>query len=332
MNQPARRISLLAAALAMLLAADTAAWWWLTGRVIAQYTVWRQRQEAAGFVVTSGPVSRAGWPFRAAALLPGVSFTAASLPWSWHAAQALLVYVPWRPYTLALQLPGRQTLAAAGVDAVILDAARFEATLPLDPAQAGQAAVEAQDLTIAWRTWPIGPVRLQHASLALGSSDADLAVRGILLPTTPMPLPFGGLVDAAALHLHATAPLPAAAGLAAALTAWRQAGGQLQVTAAALRWGPLDASADATLTLSPALQPQGGGMVRMTGYAELIDALRTAGTINPNGAIVAGAMLGLLAKPTAAGPREVDLPLTLQGGILAAGSFPLLHVPEFSWR
>jgi hypothetical protein len=116
------------------------------------------------------------------------------------------------------------------------------------------------------------------------------------------------------------------------LARWRDRGGTVGVQRFAMTWGPAHTQASATITLDQQLQPMGAATLRVVGWEAASDALGRSGTIDPRAATVVRAMLGLVARqPDDGGPSEVELPVTLEEGIVSVGHVPLFRVPTVSW-
>ncbi len=113
--------------------------------------------------------------------------------------------------------------------------------------------------------------------------------------------------------------------------AWRDAGGQLTMDHAALRWGPLDVDGTGLLSLDPALQPRGNATLQVTGFTETIDALARAGVIGANDAKVVGTVLSLISRRLPNGTTEATVPLTLDSGRVSMGAIPLARLAALAW-
>jgi hypothetical protein len=153
---------------------------------------------------------------------------------------------------------------------------------------------------------------------------AVLAERVVVPPEVLMPLG----PEIARLDIEATAigELPAAP-LAAAIAAWRDDGGLIEVHKLALVWGPLDLESSGTLALDEKMRPMGAGKARFEGYAATIDLLRKGRWIRGKEAFTAKTVLGLLARPTKEGGRAVTVALTAQDGRFYVGPLALLRLP-----
>ena len=312
----------------IILALDSLVWWWLSNRVIAQFGEWQAAERDLGLVVSAGPPSRAGWPLQAAAVLPDVTVATRGGA-TWHTGELRLIFQPWRPGVFTAILTGPQQVRLGPGLVVEATARRIEAAIPLDPARSAVTVVEAHGLAASMGARTAAAERV---SLRFDQTDLDFAGDLLMLPKPAPgrpPLPFDGIINSLRLHARSTVAVPLAADWPASLAAWQRMGGQLELTGVALLWGPLNARGSATLHLTPALQPEGSGSVQLTGFAAAISALQRSGTITRDAAEVAGAVFGLLAKNQSGQAPEVDLPLTLQYGLISAGAIPLLRVPNF---
>jgi hypothetical protein len=114
--------------------------------------------------------------------------------------------------------------------------------------------------------------------------------------------------------------------------AWRDGGGMLDLRSLDLRWGRISATAMATLTLDEDLQPTGAGTLRLAGGGEVLDAAASTGLLAPRTATTARTVLTLLSRtPPEGGPPQIEVPLTLEDGVLALARFPLLQLPRWTW-
>jgi hypothetical protein len=326
------RISLIAISVlaALFLVASSVAWWLLTSRLMAQATAWQTARLAEGYTVTSGPARRAGWPLRAEIVLPALTI-ATGTPGqadalAWRTDQMRLVSVPWRPGAVAIMLDGNQTVqvGAAAPVGLVADMLDIVAALP-GTADAGTLTVTGRHLRLPLAN---GEVRVATIWLRYRDSDAQLSLTGLALPS--LVLPFGGVIAGLELHARSTTPVPAFRDPKAALAAWRNTGGRLKLDDLSLRWGKLDIGGHATLGLDLAMQPEGAGLVRLTGFAEAIEGLARSGAITRNDARVATTLLGLLSENGADGVPHADLPLTLHDRVLSTGTLPLLRLRPIS--
>jgi hypothetical protein len=311
-------------------------WAWAVARVQAGFAAWRREAAAAGWTVRSGTMHRAGWPLAAELVLTDATLAAGPdlLPGGagWTAQRAVLHVAPWAPGTLLVRLEGAQQVRAFGSAAATLLAARLTLTVNLgDPA--APVRLDGSDLRFAP---PLGgmSIGLLAAELPQGAGPprATLSAEAIALPPG-WPLALGNRIASATVTLALEGalppPSPDAAGRAAA---WQRAGGLLRVRHMALGWGPLGVTGTAALGLDPALQPDGTGTLRVVGFEPALSALAAGGVVRPSAAQAVRAVLTLLARtPEGGGTPEVTLPLTLHGGTLEVGGFPVARVPHWDW-
>jgi hypothetical protein len=322
-----RRLLLPASIVAVIILAHTGAWWWLTNRMEAETEAWQAARRAEGYVVSAGVPARGGWPLRAEVSLPDVTLATgqpgAADALAWQVPALRLVFTPWQPTDITVEIDGTQSVRAGAAPPLVVNAEQSTILIPLTEAgQAAGAVMRAHGISLLL---PGGAVEAGQLWLTLRPAEMQLSLSTLTLPIRN--LPFGGSIASLYLHARSSVPLPPQRDLAAALAAWRAAGGQLSLDDVSLRWGPLDAGGNAQLGLDGAMQPAGSGTLHLTGYAEAIEALVRAGTITRNDARVIGTLLGLMSRSEAGKPPEVTLPVTLRDRTLATGAIPLLRLP-----
>ena len=116
-----------------------------------------------------------------------------------------------------------------------------------------------------------------------------------------------------------------------AATAWRDAGGTLELERVALRWGTLAVTGSGTMALDAELQPIGAFSAAVEGYDELLTALVGAGRVRSNDAGLARMALGFLAKPGPGGRPQIAAPFTIQAGQMLLGPVKLGPAPRIPW-
>ena len=155
-----------------------------------------------------------------------------------------------------------------------------------------------------------------------------LAVRDVTVPAVPAPL--RNPLDEIALAVALMGPVPTAPPRQAA-TAWRDAGGTLELERVALRWGTLAVTGSGTMALDPEMQPIGAFSAAVEGYDELLSALVAAGRVRSNDAGLARMALGFLAKPGPGGRPQITAPFTIQNGQMLLGPVKLGPAPRIPW-
>jgi hypothetical protein len=116
-----------------------------------------------------------------------------------------------------------------------------------------------------------------------------------------------------------------------AATAWRDAGGTVELDHLTLRWGGVGVNGNGTLALDGDLQPVGALSGGVTGYDPLLKALVAAGRIKPNDAQMARLGLALLAHPGPDGRAEIATALAIQNGEMRLGPAKLGPAPRINW-
>jgi hypothetical protein len=119
---------------------------------------------------------------------------------------------------------------------------------------------------------------------------------------------------------------------AAALAAWRDAGGVVQVRAARAEIGDVSLDADGTMALDALLQPQAAFTVRLGGFDAAVGALVAGGVLDARRAAMVRFVLGALAEvPEGGGRKIVSAPLTVQDGGVFLGPIEVGRLRPVRW-
>ena len=331
-------------ALLIALAAAHALLWRATAREMeAGWQAWVGLRRAQGGRVEHAPPVRGGWPLAATLTVDRLRMdgAAATLPGGMglSAERVVLRVSPPRLDRLVVDLPGQQRLRLGGTE-FPFTADRLVAALPLEPGTPPSSAdVNAERLRIGT---PAGALEMRRARLAVeGSASAteeepalELAVsaENLQLPAAPGgAAAFGRMVQSVATEMAVSGPLPPGRSPTGRAEAWRDGGGTLELRSASLRWGPVGARAAATLALDEALQPMGAGTLRLTGAAEVLEALAGAGMIAQRAAATARTVVPLLSRPSEDGVPEIEVPVTLEERTLAVARIPVLRLAPLDW-
>lgn len=340
-----RRILPVALATLLLAALGWSAVWWLAaGRYKRDAEAWIAARRAAGLTVAYDGLAVRGFPLRWRLVVtrPGVADPSAPLPWRWRGPDVAVDLSPLAPQEATLRAPGRHRLDYGGVpERATLDAENLTVRLTVAPsgrlrwarldagglslvASAGAAAVRLAGLTAAAEPPPPEPPAARPEGRPPVEAALTLALRGLDLPAAVAPgMPrrleraeararwYGALGDGSP---------------AAALEAWRAAGGVVEVERLSLQWGTLTLHGEGTVALDAALQPLAALSVRVRGYAAALEALVNAGTVRPQAALVARLALTLLEREDGAA-----FPVTLQNRIVTAGPAPLMRIGRVVW-
>jgi len=326
----------------LLLAADTLYWGFAEGNLERGFAAWVAEQRSAGWTVDYQPPTRAGWPLAATLVVPAMSLSGPNPilpgPLAWNADRVVLRVSLLQPGLLRISAEGRQRLLAAGSE-IPYAAERLRLTVPLGMTQWPQFAdVDVENLRTdsAAGDASVGALQLHvdvRPEASSGEPALTFALRSeVVNPPTEMVRPFNAPITALSVEGSVTGPVPTGETAADRAGSWRDGGGAVEVSRAALHWGPLDLSATATLALDEQLQPMGAGSARMVGYAETLDALASHAAISRSAATAAKAVLSLLASaPDDGSAPDVEVPLTLQYRTLSMRQVPLVRLPELDW-
>ncbi len=278
-----------------------------------------QALRAQGWRVVLGPVWPEGWPGRA-----GLQFGTASIEadgFAWRADRAMVdAPLRWPPSMSGLgparvRAQGQQVRFGAGPPvAVVSQDMQLEVS-------GGAATLAGTGAGIA-QAFEAGTVRLRMGTDGLALSAQRLK---LLNPARMR----GQSIDALALHASATLPLPLAGAPHLAATAWRQAGGAVEVSDITVTMGGARAVGKGRIWLDEALQLRLDGTMHVTSYEAGLDELTAAGVLTRQTAVAAKAVLGLLAAPAPDG--GADVPVQIADGVLTVARFPLLRVPALDW-
>ncbi len=279
-----------------------------------------QALRAQGWRVVLGPDRPRGWPERA-----GLQFGAPSIEaggFAWRADRAIID----APLRWPDAMPGTLGPARVRADG---QQVRFGSGAALAAvSQDWQLEVSGGAATLAGTEVGIAQAfEAEALQLRLGPDGLALSARRLRPPDSARMR--GPGIDALALHASATPPFPVAGDPRAAATAWRQAGGAVDVSDVTLTMGRARVVGKGRIWLDNALQPRLDATMRVTGYEAGLDELAAAGVLTRPAAVAAKAVLGLLAAPTSDGGAVV--PVQIADGVLTVARFPLLRVPALDW-
>lgn len=176
-----------------------------------------------------------------------------------------------------------------------------------------------------WIVLPAAPPRV-HTDPSLGLA-VDL--RRVQLPAAARAL--GGGIDDLAFGATVKGPVPDGA-LVPAVSAWRDAGGTIELDRLYLKWGGLAATATGTIALDPDLQPIGGFSGAIEGYDRVLAALVEAGSLRARDAGLARLALAMLAKAGPDGRPQIATSFTIENGQMFLGPAKLGRAPRIAWQ
>lgn len=330
-----RRLLLAAIAAAALIAAGWTGWWYIAaGRFAGAIDGWIAGRAAEGYRIEASRIGISGFPLRLKTNIVSPEASAPDGSWSWAGPDIALEAPSWAPLQIALSFPGlhsltlkdkryeavaarvdgRLDLAVDGrIDRLALDIAEVSAR------EAGRTATTIRSLLLV-----ASEPRQDGAGPMPTTLAFDVAANDVVLPPD-RPAPLGSTIRELQLAGRLEGPAPSGTD-AAALSAWRDAGGAVDLDRATLSWGPLRLSGNGTFALDASLKPLAAASTEVEGGAEAIAALVDARLVDPQNAQLA--VLGLAAL--ADGEGKVKLPLTAQDGALWIGPIRLADLPPLA--
>ncbi|MBV8089759.1 MAG: DUF2125 domain-containing protein [Alphaproteobacteria bacterium] len=176
-----------------------------------------------------------------------------------------------------------------------------------------------------WITLPPNPSR-SPADPGLGLA-VDL--RQIQLPGISPVL--GDEIDQLAFAVTVKGAFPGGK-LAEAASAWRDAGGTIELGNLQLKSHGLSASATGTIALDGELQPVGGISGAIEGYDQILAALVENGHLRASDAGLARLALAMLAKAGPDGKPMIATAFRIQNGQMFLGPAKLGRAPRIAWQ
>ena len=331
-----------AGGIALAAAGYTGYWFIAAGEIEGRIDAWAEQQRAQGLEIESGGTGVAGFPFRFEVSLHEPRIRDTRNGWRWSAgglrAEALawdfskVTVFPDRRNSVEVLLQGdRWRTIDAEIDdgrlVVGLDESRRFEEVTLD-----LTGLEVVGL------WPQGTARvgrLQANGISFGGGAVDdetlqttIAVRDVVLPSDLAE----GLGDSLAfldIDASVVGPIPSERGTNEAITAWRDAGGTLELTDFRVRWGPLGIESSGTIALDGAMRPIAALTADIIGYGDVIDALIMSNMIPLGDAFIAKVAFNMLAeKPEDGSPPVLrSVPVTAQDGILSVATIKVAELP-----
>jgi hypothetical protein len=222
--------------------------------------------------------------------------------------------------------PPLRLAAGTGSGAVAFGAAGGGALwLRLHDASAAGGGRVRVGVADAWVTLPAKPPQV-HTEPNFGVAVDLHAMR---LPAAARAL--GERIEELAFGVTVKGALPSG-NLVQSVTAWRDAGGTIELDNLDLKWGGLGATATGTLALDRDLQPIGGFSGAIEGYDRVLRALVEAGRMPPENAGLAQLALAMLAKAGPDGRPQIATSFTLQNGQMFLGPAKLGPAPRLAWK
>jgi len=336
-----RSLAITAAAIvAGLSVAWTIAWYQIASTIRQRLESWAEARRAEGLTVTQTGLAVEGFPFAWQVRVNEPTITGAgSADWSWQGQAIEARFTPADYRDVALRFPGDHRLAAGGgtlSGTWRVRAARPDGRILLYPdGRLDRLEFDFGDATLMRlpdeKTFQVARLQGSASVPRPGVPDPRAETFSLIVdidslsPVEPPVATFGRVVRTVRLDLTARGRLPGGR-FGEALRSWRDEGGTLEVNHLKVRWGPVDADINGTLTLDAQDRPLGAFSGRWRGYNETIDALLVSGHIGPWPAAGTKVALGALARQQADGGRQIELPITLQDGRVYVVGLPVMRL------
>ncbi len=325
-------------------------WFVLAGALERGTLAWIEDRQRHGDDITHGTPVWRGFPGSVQIVLPGpaLAVRAAAETVSFAGERAVVSLNPFAPQRATLSLEGEQTFALQGLTRAFrytgtAERCELQVQVPLHlGAHDGPGSTLPSPATLTVRALAVTDaetgerftVAALEASASLRPEGAPgrrytLAVKDATLPGS-LDLPFEGIVSQAAADLDVTGSLPVLPS-GDDLTAWRDAGGIIEVRRLELASGPVRLGGDGTLALDRNGQPIGAMTLEISGYHAALDALIVRGALAVTTGIRMKQIFAVLAGGSVNPSKPVRIPLTLQERVLSAGPIPLMELPAVDW-
>ena len=320
----------------------TGYWFIAAGEIGDRIDEWAETQRAEGLEIESEGTYVSGFPLRFEITLRAPRIYDTRNGWRWATASLRAEASAW-DFSEVTVYPDRrnavQVLVEGGewhaIDAQI-DGGRLVVRLDGDR-RFREVALDLQGVEVAG-VWPervaqIGS--LQANGVAIdddGSGEqvlkTSIAVRDAVLPSD-LAEGLGESLDFLDIDASVVGSIPSERGTNEAITAWRDAGGTLELNDFRVRWGPLGIESAGTIALDGAMRPIAALTANIIGYGDVIDALIMSNMIPLGDAFIAKVAFNMLAeKPEDGGPPVLrGVPVTAQDGTLTVATIKVAELP-----
>jgi hypothetical protein len=314
------------------LAGGWSLWWhFAAGQLATSIDRWIAAREAEGYKIEAARDPIEGFPFRLRTRMAAPAAAAGDGSWSWAGPDLAIEAPAWSPLTIAFAMPGAHRVTtqdhhydvlaggAGGVIILATDGRLDQLTLTasgISAREEGKPAATIDSLRVQ-----LDEPAPDSAAPVPVSLSFDLAVETLALPPATV-APLGSQIDRLALAGRLEGPPPRAFD-AAALSAWRDAGGAIDLDQMVLVWGALKFSGNGTLSLDESLRPLAAASTEIEGAPEALQAMAQVGWMKTNDAQLAALGMALLSD----GDGRVKLPLTAEDGELSSGPIKLADLP-----
>jgi hypothetical protein len=316
-------------AIALAALAYTGYWFAAAVQIERATADWAASARAQGYAVEHGAIAVGGFPFafRIDLAAPAVAMAAGPLPWRFRAERLRVTLPPFNPDRLQVVSDAAIELAvgAAADDAVTILSRTARLETRLTPGAPVHVTFESLAAASARYRLPTAA----HAEIRVESGAAATVVAAAFRDAT-VPVaadwPLGPKIERLAATVAFKGAWPDGP-IAAALAAWRDEGGIVEVTAFDLAWNGVGASATGTLALDRELRPLAAFAGSVRGLDAAVDAILGAQRLSAAQAAAIKVGVRLLGrKNSQAGADTVEVSATVQDGRVFIGAIPIARV------
>ena len=336
-RKPKRLVTLAVAIVAAALLGYTAYWFVLAGEARESIARWSENWRAEGYEVSHAEPELGGFPLslRASLAAPSVGRGGGAQAWRWRGEGITVSLRPWDLNRIGVRMDGDHEITAgeAGLRRYELAAASASAAVSLS-ARDGVERIDATLTAVEVRedgwTAPlrIGRLRLEGFGYRRAgggrATDVTLVIEDATLPAAPEG-PLGRTIARVRADVTLIGEFPERP-LEAALAAWRDDGGTVELRGLVVRWGPLDLTADGTLALDSELRPIGALSASIAGVDEAVASLLAEGSIGAAEAAAMRTAFNLFARITSSSGDRVNVPITAQDGRIFVGPVAVARI------
>lgn len=345
-----RSLSFVVAILLPVVAAIAYAVFWfvMANRVEAGIARWEEERRAEGWTVSHGAIARGGFPFALELGMPKPELRrGGDQPLAWRGEFLSASIRPWAIHDLTFRFPGKHLLEIpAGGKSRLMEVVMRDATLDLRVDERGRTQAAALNFAgfdarfpdngdryqietarLAMRRHPVDPA--QPAAL---SYETDSRIERLIVPPAQAGV-MGQEITLIASLANVMGPPPGGP-TAAAVTAWRDAGGYLEVKDYQMSWGKLQIQGAGTARLDAQLQALVHLDGRVRGSDALIDALVMDRQLTfPEALLAKGALFALQRPAEDGGAPYLRLAISIRdGNRLYLGPVRIARLPPLQWR
>ena len=327
----------------------TAYWFVAAGKIEDRIAEWAEDQRARGIVVEAGAPEVSGYPLQFQVSLDHPSVDNSAQGWAWRGDVLTASFRPWRFDKFDLKFRGQNDVRYFDGDAWHDIQGRVEdgsAWLQLDSERRIENVL--LDLKRIAVTGPWGGdfayvERLRARAERLAETESEdapdpreIGTAAVEFEGVQLPPGFGSemgeSIEFLNFDLSLFGQLPPGE-TSAAVKAWRDEGGTVELNSFRVRWGPLGIESSGTIALDSEMRPIGALTADIIGYGDVIDALIMSNMIPLGDAFIAKVAFNMLAdKPEDGGPPVLrSVPVTAQDGGLFVGPVAVARMPAIKF-